>query len=131
MARYIRDIENHMKQVDDADDEASKGSGHQDILHDEDNEEELIVPDYYQPASSVPELPWKTIWASTDGEVEMPDDDLRIAPRGMFVQPESKLANFMDANLRKMQETRKLCSKISVVKQMQVQTQVRKHDACT
>lgn len=121
-------MENHLKQLEEDDDDPSKGTAQGDnMLADEDGEEELLVPDYYQPGSSVPELPWRTIWASTDGaeEVEMPDEDLKIAPRGMYVQPKSELANFMNANLRKMQETRKLCSKIAVVKQMQVQTQVR------
>jgi transcriptional activator SPT7 len=46
-------------------------------------------------------------------------------PRGQFIAPDSSLAKRMGSNMRQMQETRKICSKIGIVKQMQLQTQVR------
>jgi transcriptional activator SPT7 len=47
-----------------------------------------------------------------------------MIPQGYFTAPASKLTTRIEANMRQMQETRKICSKIGVVKQMQLQTQM-------
>jgi transcriptional activator SPT7 len=120
MAKHVKGIEKHIKGIEDEDLDGTPG-----VIGGEAEEDEgILLPDYYYPLSCVPELPWRTIWANDEGEVEMPDETLRLAPRRMFVQPKSELANKIDANIRQMQDTRKVCAKISVVKQMQVQTQV-------
>jgi hypothetical protein len=56
--------------------------------------------------------------------VDASEEFLRILPKGSFTAPDSKLSRKMDANMRQMQETRKICSKIGIVKQMQLQSQV-------
>jgi transcriptional activator SPT7 len=84
------------------------------------------VPDYYVPQTVIPDLPTKLLWVE-DGEgqvINQHEEFLRLVPRGHFVAPDSRLTKRFDGNLRQMQDTRKLCSKISVIKQMQIQTQV-------
>lgn len=120
MARHIRSLERHLKSIED--DEGMDGIGV--INGDAEEDDGILLPNYYYPQSCVPELPWRTVGANDEGEVEMLDEGLRLAPRGMFVQPKSELGNRIDGNIKQMQETRKVCSKIGVIKQMQVQTQV-------
>jgi transcriptional activator SPT7 len=121
MAKHIKDVERHLKGIEDED--ASEGAS-EGINGDATDDEGIFLPDYYDTLSLVPDIPWRTIWANEDGEVEMPDETLRLGPRGIFVQPKSELGRRLDANIKQIQETRKVCNKISVVKQMQVQTQV-------
>lgn len=116
MARQIKTLTKHVRGIEDEEDAL--------IINEEEEAEGILLPDYYHPEALVPEIPWRTIWANDEGEVEMPDETLRLAPRGMFVQPPSELSKRIDANIKQMQETRKVCSKITVIKQMQVQTQV-------
>lgn len=89
-------------------------------------DEERVIPDYYDVMSGVPDLPEQLLWREdADGNVvDASEEFLRILPKGLFVQPDSKLSRKMDANMRQMQETRKICSKIGIVKQMQLQSQV-------
>ncbi|KAK4224577.1 hypothetical protein QBC38DRAFT_423337 [Podospora fimiseda] len=84
------------------------------------------VPAYYEPQTIIPDIDPKLQWVE-DGEgqvINQFEDMLRLVPRGHFISPTSRLTAKFDANIRQMQETRKLCSKISVIKQMQIQTQV-------
>lgn len=88
---------------------------------------ERTVPDYYEPLTVIPDIPSKLQWVE-DGEgqvINQHEEFLRLVPRGHFVAPESRLTKKFDDNIRQMQETRKLCAKIGVIKQMQIQTQVR------
>jgi transcriptional activator SPT7 len=117
MARNIRNMETHLKGTEDI---PAVGG----INGYAEEEDETLLPDYYTPLSCVPEIPWRVVWTSDGGEVGMPDENLRLAPRGMFVQPVSELTKKIDTNIKQIQDTRKLCSKIGVIKQMQVQTQV-------
>ncbi|OGM41384.1 transcriptional activator spt7 [Aspergillus bombycis] len=89
-------------------------------------EEDKVIPDYYDVMSGVPDLPGQLLWREdSDGNiVDASEEFLRILPKGTFTQPESKLSRKMDANMRQMQETRKICSKIGIVKQMQLQSQM-------
>ncbi|KAF6804543.1 hypothetical protein CSOJ01_10142 [Colletotrichum sojae] len=89
-------------------------------------EEEKVVPAYYEPLTVIPDIHPKLQWVE-DGEghvINQHEEYLRLIPEGHFVAPKSKLTTKIDANIRQIQETRKLSSKIGVIKQMQIQTQV-------
>jgi transcriptional activator SPT7 len=95
------------------------------------DEADRTVPAYYEPQTIVPDIDPKLQWVE-DGEgqvINQFEDMLRLVPPGHFVSPPSRLAKKLDANIRQMQETRKLCSKIGVIKQMQIQTHVRSQAA--
>ncbi|KAI0389941.1 bromodomain-containing protein [Xylariaceae sp. FL0594] len=91
-------------------------------------EEEMdkVIPDYYEPQTVVPDIPSKLQWIEdSEGQViNQHEEFLHTLPPGYFTAPKSALTQKFDANLRQMQETRKVCSKIGVIKQMQLQTQV-------
>lgn len=89
-------------------------------------EEDHILPDYYDTMSGIPDLPEQLRWVedSEGNVVDTSEEFLQVLPKGSFTAPESKFAKKMDANMRQMQDTRKICSKIGIVKQMQQQTQV-------
>ncbi|KAI1185510.1 bromodomain-containing protein [Nemania serpens] len=89
-------------------------------------DEERVLPDYYEPQTAVPDVPARLQWIEdSEGQViNQHEEYLRTIPPGYFTAPKSLLVQKIDANLRQMQETRKVCSKIGVIKQMQLQTQV-------
>ncbi|KAH0529514.1 hypothetical protein TsFJ059_004249 [Trichoderma semiorbis] len=89
-------------------------------------EKEQVIPDYYTPLSTIPDIPSKLQWVEDgDGQViNQHEEFLRLVSPGSFVAPQSKLTKKMDENIHQIQETRKLAMKISVIKQMQVQSQV-------
>lgn len=92
----------------------------------EPEEEESMLPDYYDSSAAIPELNPRLRWETdADGQlIDQNEEDLRLYPSGMFVAPSSLLTQKMSDNMRQIQETRKIVSKIGVVKQMQLQTQV-------
>ncbi|RDW73791.1 hypothetical protein BP5796_07233 [Coleophoma crateriformis] len=89
-------------------------------------EEERVLPDYYDPLSAIPDILPKLQWnEDADGNlIDRSDEFLRMVDPGHFTTPKSSLAAKLDGNMKQMQETRKLCSKIGVIKQMQLQAQV-------
>lgn len=89
-------------------------------------DEDRIVPDYYDTLAGVPNLSARTRWKEdSESLVQDPiEAQLHIVQGGYFKQPDSELTRKMDENLRQVQATRKICTKIGVVKQMQVQAQV-------
>lgn len=89
-------------------------------------EEERVIPDYYDPLSAVPDVPPRLQWVEdADGQlIERSDEYLRLVPKGHFTAPKALLSEKFESNMRQMQDTRKLCSKIGVIKQMQIQAQV-------
>jgi transcriptional activator SPT7 len=89
-------------------------------------EEERQIPDYYDPVCAIPDLNERLQWVEdAEGHViQQYEEYMRIVPRGQFIAPDSSLAKKMGSNMRQMQETRKICSKIGIVKQMQLQSQV-------
>ena len=89
-------------------------------------ENDTLLPDYYDPLSAIPDVPGQLRWEDdTEGNVMMHSEEtLRMLPPGHFTAPDSILSRKMEANMRQMQETRKVCAKIGVVKQMQLQTQM-------
>lgn len=92
----------------------------------EGGDDERVLPDYYDPLSAIPDVPEKLQWVEdASGNLVEASEFLRMIPTGHFRSPQSKLTERMESNMRQMQETRKICSKIGVVKQMQLQTQVR------
>jgi transcriptional activator SPT7 len=48
---------------------------------------------------------------------------MRMFPKETFKTPGGALADRMEGNIRQMQDTRKVCAKIGIVKQMQIQAQ--------
>jgi transcriptional activator SPT7 len=91
----------------------------------EGGEEERVLPDYYDPLSAIPDVNPKLQWVE-DGDGNLVDlgDFWHIVPGNHFTAPQGKLTERIESNMRQMQETRKICSKIGVVKQMQLQSQV-------
>ena len=89
-------------------------------------EEERVLPDYYDTLAAIPDLTSRLQWLEdSDGNVQDPSGEyLRILPPGLFVSPDSNLTRKVEKNLRQVQETRKVTSKIGIVKQMQLQSQV-------
>ena len=88
-------------------------------------DEDSTLPDYYDPLSSIPDLRDRWRWA-TDSEGQIlpqAEEWLRIFPRDRYRSHEGSLTRRMDANMRQMQDTRRICSKIGLVKQMQIQGQ--------
>ena len=89
-------------------------------------DEERTLPDYYDSLAGIPDLSVRTRWKEdSEGRVQDPSEDfLRILPPGGFISGESALTRKIGDNMRQVQQTRKVCSKIAVVKQMQIQAQV-------
>lgn len=92
-------------------------------------EEERLLPDYYDPVNAIPDLTDRLKWAEdNEGQVILQNEEtLRLVPPGQFTSPDSSLTRKMEANMRQMQDTRKVVAKIGVVKQMQLQAQVKPH----
>ncbi|EMD00268.1 hypothetical protein BAUCODRAFT_84039 [Baudoinia panamericana UAMH 10762] len=95
-------------------------------------DEDSTLPDYYNPLSAIPNLQERWMWTtdSAGHAIQQSEKWLRMHPRERFVSSSSSggtggsiLTRKMEANMRQMQETRKVCSKISLVKQMQLQGQ--------
>ena len=89
-------------------------------------EQEKVVPDYYDPLSAIPDIPSHLQWLedSNGHLLDRPGEYVRLIPSGHFTSPQAFLTEKVEANMRQMQDTRKLCSKIGVIKQMQLQAQV-------
>lgn len=88
-------------------------------------DEDSTLPDYYHPLSSIPDMNMKWNW-TTDSEgyvVPQAEEYMRMFPKNNFKTPGGALAGRMEGNIRQMQETRKVCAKIGIVKQMQIQAQ--------
>ena len=91
-----------------------------------DGDEEKVLPDYYDPVAALPDLPSQLKWIEdSEGKVQDHTEEfLRVLPRTAFVSPRSHLAEKIEEDLRQIQKTQKLTSKIGVVKQMQLQSQM-------
>lgn len=89
-------------------------------------DDERVLPDYYDALSGVPDLPPRTRWKEdSEGQVQDQSEEfLRVLAPGQFTSNESPLSKKINENMRQMQQTKKVCSKIGVVKQMQIQAQV-------
>jgi transcriptional activator SPT7 len=89
-------------------------------------EEERQIPDYYDAVCTIPDLDERLQWVEdADGHVvQQFEEYMRIFPEGQFIAPDSGLAKKMESNMQSMQDTRKICAKIGIVKQMQLQSQL-------
>jgi transcriptional activator SPT7 len=89
-------------------------------------DDDSMLPDYYESLGGVPDLDRHLLWEEdTEGQVvDQSEAFLRLYPKNHFVSSGSKLANKLQSNMRQLQETRKVCTKIGVVKQMQLQSQM-------
>ena len=103
-------------------------------------EEDNALPDYYFPLSGVPTVSKRLRWVEDANGIvqDQRDDSLRLLPLNYYSSlctgkeegtdrerqsERHSLAFKVGANLAQMQEIRKIMTKISMVKQMQVQTQ--------
>lgn len=91
-----------------------------------DGGEDYMIPDYYEPLGTIPDIQSNMQWIEDDeGQViNTQEEFIRLVPLGQFIAPKGALTARVDANIKQMQDTRKLCHRISMVKQMQIQTQV-------
>lgn len=110
--------------------DASVSSAHEpknEILAEEmEDEEARVIPDYYQPLSIIPGVAPSLRWTE-DGEGQVINHhewSLSVVPPDYFKSPVSAFTEKMESNIRQIQETRRLATKVSVIKQMQIQTQV-------
>lgn len=89
-------------------------------------DQDRTLPDYYDVLTAIPDLSEQLKWMEdSEGKViPQVEEYLRVFPQEQFVSSESGLTRRMEANMRQMQETRKICAKIGIVKQMQIQAQV-------
>ncbi|KAK4549208.1 hypothetical protein LTR36_007666 [Oleoguttula mirabilis] len=89
-------------------------------------DEDSTLPDYYDPLSAIPDLNERWMW-TTDSEgnvVPQSAEWMRMYPKDHYKSfAQGSLTKKIDANIRQMQDTRKICSKIGIVKQMQLQGQ--------
>lgn len=124
MRRWLR----QQKQSQEASqsDGAVKNTTQETLAERMEGEEERVLPDYYDSLSAIPDWFPKKHWIEdAEGNViENAEECLRVVPSGHFTAPKGSLSAKVEANMRQMQETRKLCSKIGVIKQMQLQAQV-------
>jgi transcriptional activator SPT7 len=89
-------------------------------------DQDSTLPDYYNPLSAIPDMEDRWKW-TTDSEgfvVPQTEEWMRMYPKEQFKSSTSNLNKKMETNMRQMQETRKVCAKIGIVKQMQIQAQV-------
>ena len=96
-------------------------------------DEDSTLPDYYTSLSDIPELDERWKW-TTDSEgyvVTQAEEWMRMFPRESFKSANASLTTRMEANMRQMQQTRQVCAKIGIVKQMQIQAQVSRRNIHT
>lgn len=122
MGRFLRNEARHFHRHDEDRLPSDTPQGTDKLVEEGGSDETPLIPDYYEALSSVPELPWNIEWRPGE-EVDIMGE-LRMGVKDIFKAPQTGLVNKMDSNMRQMQETRKICSKISVIKQMQTQTQI-------
>ncbi|KAF2399960.1 hypothetical protein EJ06DRAFT_477975 [Trichodelitschia bisporula] len=89
-------------------------------------EDDTLLPDYYDPVSAIPDIDDRLKWENdSEGNIILRAEEcFHIVPKEQFVARESILTRKMDANMRQMQDTRKIVAKIGIVKQMQLQSQM-------
>jgi transcriptional activator SPT7 len=130
MRQWIRQQKKALGEDDDPTDaspsDAPQAVSNETLAEAMEEENDTLLPDYYDPLSAIPDIASQLRWEDdTEGNVVMHSEEtLRMLPVGHFMSPESVLTKKMEANMRQMQETRKVCAKIGVVKQMQLQSQM-------
>lgn len=130
MRRWARQQRQYMDEKHDIDlqteeAEAADGTG-QTLAEGIEKDEDRTLPDYYDTLTAVPEIDGHMRWQEdSEGKVVPQSEEyLRVFPQKQFTSNESILTKRMESNMRQMQETRKVCAKVGIVKQMQIQAQV-------
>ncbi|KAK3063379.1 Transcriptional activator spt7, partial [Teratosphaeriaceae sp. CCFEE 6253] len=79
-------------------------------------DEDSTLPDYYDPLSAIPDLKERWRWTTdTEGHVVPQSEDwMRMYPKHQYTSTPGHLTKKMEANVRQLQETRKICSKIGL-----------------
>lgn len=123
MVPQIKSVEDRNASDDGEENEASATG--ETLAEGIEKDEDSTLPDYYTPLSTIPDLPrhWRWITDSEGYVVPQCEEWIRLYDRELYKPCESYITLKMDANMRQMQETRKICSKIGIVKQMQLQGQ--------
>ncbi|KAF2121764.1 transcriptional activator spt7 [Lophiotrema nucula] len=106
--------------------DASQATAGETLAEGMEGEEERQLPDYYDPVCAIPDLDERLQWTedSQGHVIQQVEEYMRVVPKGQFIAPQSSLARKVESNMRQMQETRKVCAKIGIVKQMQLQSQM-------
>ena len=95
--------------------------------HSIETEEDSTLPDYYNPVSAIPDVPdrWRWIPDSQGFVTSRADEWMRLYPKQTYTSAsDGALRKKLEANMKQMQDTRVICAKIGIVKQMQIQSQV-------
>ena len=118
------------KRKRDVHDDGEPGPSGETLAEGMEGTEERVLPDYYDTMAAIPDISKQLEWVEDpEGNLVTPTEEfMRIVPSGFFTAPDSALTKKLNANLRQMQDTRKICTKIGVVKQMQLQSQVSDDD---
>ena len=113
------------EKADQPQDESGQSKG-ETLAEGMEGDEEKVLPDYYDPLAALPEVSPRLEWAEdSEGNVVDPSDEfLREMPQGLWVAPRSALKRRIDDNIHQIQRTRKVTTKIGVVKQMAIQSQI-------
>lgn len=113
-------------QADPSAQEESEPQANETLAEEMEGEEVKVIPDYYEPVSLVPGVVPSLRWTE-DGEgqvINHHDWSLSVVPPEHFRSPQSTFTKKMESNIRQIQETRRLSTKIAVIRQMQIQSQV-------
>ena len=131
MRRWVRQQKQYMtsKPSTDAgqvmDSESAEQAAGETLAEGIEKDQDRTLPDYYDTLTAIPILEGHLDWQedSEGNVIPQTEEFLRLFPQNQFTSAESGLTKKMESNMRQMQETRKVCAKIGVVKQMQIQAQ--------
>lgn len=134
MRRWIRQQKATGKPTADGDttddvEYAEEAAGGETLAEGIETEEDSTLPDYYDAVAALPDLDTRLRWTNdTEGfALNRTDEFMRLFPRQAYTStPTGNLCKRIEANMKQMQDTRQICAKIGIVKQMQIQAQV--HD---
>jgi transcriptional activator SPT7 len=134
MRRWLRQQKQIMMELTDAhsrpdsDEPEADTSTTGETLAEIEKDQDRTLPDYYDVLTAIPDMNEQLRWTEdSEGKVvPQVEDYLRVFPKEQFTSLESGLTKRMESNMRQMQETRRICAKIGIVKQMQIQAQVNK-----
>ena len=116
----------NLPQMDTSVPSANEPKANETLAEEMESEETNVIPDYYQPLSIIPGVTPSLRWTE-DGEGQVINHhewSLSLVPQDYFKSPVSPFTKKMDSNIGQIQETRRLATKIAVIKQMQMQSQV-------
>jgi transcriptional activator SPT7 len=108
-------------------DDAEQAAGGETLAEGIETEADSTLPDYYDAISALPDLDTRLRWTN-DSEgfaLSRSEEFMRLFPRQTYTSSSAgSLCKRMEANMKQMQDTRQICAKIGIVKQMQIQAQV-------